>query len=116
MDPLKHLARLVAVVGAVAVAWILFGGGPKDVVLVYEVPADATALRVEIRRGREIVRRAEFRLAPGASGPVQVRHEAQLPQGTHEVAWGLDEPGGERRGARSVSIHEDGTIALSLLR
>lgn len=112
---MKPLARLVAVVGAVAVAWTLFGGGPKDVALVYEVPPAATALRVEIRRGAETVRRAEFRLAPGATGPVQVRHEVRLSEGTHEVAWGMDEPGGTRRGVRSVSIQEDGTLAFSLL-
>lgn len=114
---MRHVARLVAVVGAVAVAWALFGGGPKEVALVYEVPPAATALRVEVRRSgaREIVRRADFRLAPGPGGPVQVRHEVRLPEGAHEIAWRLDEPGGTRQGVRSVSIHEDGTIALSLL-
>lgn len=113
---MKLLARFVAVAGAVAVAWVLFGTGPRDVAFVYEVPAPAKALRVELRRGGEIVRRAEFRLPEGRKTPSQVRHEVRLPEGAYEISWQLDEPGGARRGTRSVSVGEDETIVLSLLR
>lgn len=111
---MRALARLVALLGAVGVAWILFGQGPKDVVLVYDVSAapGATSLEVELRRGPELVRRAEFRVA----GTERVRHELKLPAGEYEIAWRVSSPDGERHGRRPLEVREDGTIVLPLGR
>jgi len=116
----KLLARFLVVVGAVAVGWVLFGEGPKDVVLAYDLPASehATVLEVELRRGKEPVRRAEFRLPSGggSSRSRQVRHEVRLPEGAYELGWRLEGPGGRTEGVRALSVREDGTIVLSLGR
>lgn len=113
---MRLLARLVVVLGAVAVAWTLFGEGPRTVTLVYELPpvARGTTLEIEIRRGGETVRRAEFRLAAGPDGRRQVRHEVRLAEGDYDLAWRLALPDGGSHGVRSVSVREDGTLVFSL--
>lgn len=113
---MKLLARFVVVLGAVAIAWVLFGQGPNDVVLVYDLPAGGeTRLDVDIRRAGESVRRAEFRLGTATPGVArQVRHAVKLPEGDYEVAWRLEGPAGGRSGARIVAVREDGTILLPI--
>ena len=108
---MRRLARLVAVVGAVAVGWLLLGRGPKDVVLVYDVGArDATALEVALRRGGDVVRRAEFRT--DRSGPI--RHALRLPEGDYVLAWRVATPAGPREGERPLEVRESGTIVLPI--
>lgn len=115
---MKALARLVAVLGAVAVGWVLFGEGPKDVELVYELPSapGPTSLEIRIRRGEETVRRAELRLPPGDGRRTQVRHRVRLPAGSYELAWRRHDPGaGEAaHGTRPLAVREDGTVVLAL--
>lgn len=110
----RPLARLVILGGALLVGWILLRGGPKDVVLVYDLAATpgATALEVDLRRGAASLRRAEFRFARGAPG--QVRHEVKLPEGAYVIAFRVERPGGPVSGERSLSVTEDGTVVLSL--
>lgn len=112
---MRRAARLLAVAGAVAVGWLLFGEGPRDVVLVYDLagaPA-ASALEVRLRRGGQEVRRAEFRLHEPA-GPI--RHEVRLPDGDYALGWRLLTPAGPREGERAIAIREDGTIVLAIGR
>lgn len=113
---MRAAARLVAVLGAVGVAYVLLSGGPKDVVLVYDVSGapDATALEVEVRRGDDLVRRAEFRLA--GRGDCRVRHELRLPAGDYALVWRTAAPGGGRGGEQPLVVAEDGTIVLALGR
>jgi hypothetical protein len=111
--PLKRIARLVAVVGAVALGWLLLGRGPKDVVLVYDLGVrDATALEVALRRGGEVVRRAELR--PDREG--RVRHALRLPEGEYVLAWRVATPAGPRQGERPLDVRESGTIVLPIGR
>ncbi|HEX9051685.1 MAG TPA: hypothetical protein VF841_14230 [Anaeromyxobacter sp.] len=112
---MKLAARVVAVLGAVAVAWLLLGGGPKDVTLVYDVSAvpDARALEVEVARGGEVLRRAEFRLA-GRGG--RVEHRLKLPEGDYVLRGRIEAPGGPFPFERPLEVREAGTIALALGR
>jgi hypothetical protein len=110
----RPLGRLLALGGALLGGWLLLRGGPKDVVLVYDLAATprATALEVDLRRGSASVRRAEFRFARGAPG--QVRHEVKLPDGAYVVAFRVEGPFGAVHGERTLTIAEDGTVVLSL--
>jgi hypothetical protein len=109
----RLLARFLAVVGAVAVAWLLFGGGAKDVVLVYDLGGgDATALEVDLRRGGELVRHAEFKV--DRAGPI--RHELRLAEGEYALGWRVASPAGTREGQRALEIRESGTVVLPIGR
>jgi hypothetical protein len=110
----RSAARLLALLGALGIGWLLLGTRLHDVVLVYDVAAapDATALEVEIRRGAELLRRA--RLVVG--GAAQARHPVRLPEGTYELAWRLERPGPPLGGARELVITGEETIVLPLGR
>jgi hypothetical protein len=109
----KSVARLVALLGAIAVGYLLFSASPRDVVLVYDLDgARATSLEVEIRRAGEVVRRAEL----SARGAGQLRHPVRLPDGDYVVAWRLEGEGGARSGERPLEVSEDGTVVLPLGR
>lgn len=110
---LKNLARLVLLGGGVAVGLFLFRASPRDVTLVYDVSGrpEATSLEVQIRRAGEVVRRAEFRLAPAAQA---VRHEVRLPDGEYELSLRIGTPSGDATLARRIDVRESGTIVLSL--
>lgn len=110
---MKGVARAVAVLGAAAVAWVLFGEGPKDVVLVYDVGGDATRLEVELRRAGEVVRRAEFPVHPAAA---PIRHAVKLPAGEYALGWRVATPSGPRQGERALEITEGGTLVLPIAR
>ena len=106
---MKALLRVVLVLGAALVGFLLFRAAPREVTLVYGLPpgAAAASLEVEIRRGGEVVRRAEIRVPGGAR---EVRHPVRLPDGEYRVAV--------RAGAavfeRTVTVSEAGTIVLPL--
>jgi hypothetical protein len=108
----KLVARFVGVVGAVALGAWLFSAAPRDVVLVYDLPAAAAraVLEVELSRGGQAVRRAELSV-PTGGGPV--RHAVRLTDGDYALRWSLsgEEPA---RGETTVTIREDGTIVLAL--
>ena len=112
---MRGLVRVLLIVGAVGIAFFLLREGPKDVSLVYDVsgaPAPS-ALEVEIRRGGDVLRRAEFRL--GGAG-LQIRHDVRLPTGDYLLAWRLATPTGTREGDRPLEIRESGPIVLPLGR
>lgn len=111
----RLLARFLLVAGALLIGWFLVRGGPKDVVLVYDLGGTAaTALDVDVRRDGASARHAEFRFAHGA--PAQVRHEVKLPEGDYTLAFTVRRPGGDLQGERALSVVEDGTIVVSLAR
>jgi hypothetical protein len=109
---LRPAARLVAVLGAVGVGWLLLEARPREVVLVYDLSRDpaATALEVELRQGGDVVRRARLRLRPGE----QARHAVRLREGTYLLAWRIDGPEGARAGERELVVEGEGTIVLPL--
>ncbi len=110
---MKAAARVVGLLGAVAIGWFLFAHAPRDVVLVYDVGVpDASALEVNLRHGDALVRHAEFRLHGGG----EVRHALRLPQGEYELAWRVASPSGARTGERPIDVTEAGTIVLPLGR
>ena len=108
---MKALGRVLLVLGAVGVGALLFRAAPREVTLVYGLPPglSAPALAVEIRRGDELMRRAEIQVPAGAR---EVRHPVRLPDGDYRVVV--------RAGAavfeRTVTIVEAGTIVLPLGR
>jgi hypothetical protein len=110
----KPFTRLVAVVGAVLVGWFLYTRAPRDVVLVYAVGApDATALEVDLRRGADLVRHAEFTL----HGRGEVRHTVRLPDGEYGLVYRVRTPGRVQTGERSVEVSSDtGTVVVPLGR
>ncbi len=115
----RTLARLVAVVGAVGIGWVLLDARPRDVVLIYDASAvpGATSVTVKIRRRGELVRRAELRLDPGQ----QARHLVRLPDGTYQLAWWasgdvirLHDPASVVSGERDLVVAGEETIVLPL--
>jgi hypothetical protein len=111
----KRAARLVALLGALAVGVFLFSASPRDVVLVYDL-GDApgtTALEIDLRRGDALVRHAEFRVSDPER---QIRHALRLPRGTYALAWRATGPAGARSGERTLDVEEEGTIVLPLGR
>jgi hypothetical protein len=109
----KRPARLVALAGAALLGWFVLGSRPHDVVLVYDVsPAGATALEVDLRSGGNLVRHARILLHPGE----QARHPVRLRDGSYDLAWRLERPGGPLTGERTLEIDGDGTIVLPLGR
>lgn len=111
---MKRLARLVALVGAIGLGWLLLGARPRDVTLVYDTSAapDATALEVDVRAGARLLRHAELLVRPGE----QLRHAVRLEDGTYRVDWRLERPSGAVTGTRSVQVEGDETIVLPVGR
>jgi hypothetical protein len=110
----RFAARLVALLGAALVGWLLLGARPRDVVLVYDVSAapDATALEVDLRSGGALVRHARILLRPGE----QARHPVRLRDGSYALAWRIERPGGPLAGERTVEVDGDATVVLPLGR
>lgn len=111
---MKRAARLVALLAAVGVGWLLLGARPRDVALVYDVSSvpDATAVEVDLRHGGALVRHARILLHGGE----QVRHPVQLPEGLYDLDWRLERPAGALTGARTIEVAGDQTIVLTLGR
>ena len=111
---MKRAARLVALVGVLAVGWLLFGGRTRDVMLVYDASAvpDATAVEVDLRQGGSFVRHARILVHPGE----QARHPVRLRDGAYELAWRVERPSGALTGERTIEVNSDQTIVLPLGR
>jgi hypothetical protein len=113
---MRSAARLVALLGAIGLGYVLFSASPRDLVLVYDLGGErgASSLEVEIRRDADVVRRAHLAAPPGGG---QVRHPVRLPDGEYVLQWRL--VGGEgaaRSGERPLEVREDGTVVLALGR
>jgi hypothetical protein len=108
----RLLARLVAVVGAVALGAYLLRAAPRDVVLVYDLaaPGAPAVLEVEIRRGDEVVRRSELTV-PASGG--QVSHPVRLVEGDYAISWRLSGPL-PSHGRVPLEVREEGTVVLPL--
>lgn len=110
---MKLLARLLLVAGALGLGWFLFRAAPRDVVLVYGVSAlgAPATLEVEVRRGPDLVRRAELLVPPGGG---EVRHPLRLPDGAYVVSWRLAAGAKAWRGERPLDVSEDATLVVPL--
>jgi hypothetical protein len=111
----RAFARVIAMLGAVAIGAFLCRAAPRDVTLVYDLSAlpGATGVEVEIRRDGELVRRAELSVAAGAS---QVRHAVRLPDGRYDLVLHVATAAGTVRVTRAVDVSEEGTIVLPISR
>jgi hypothetical protein len=111
----KAAARLLLLLGAAALGLFFLRAAPHDVTLVYPLPdpAGVSALEVDVRRGAETIRHAEFRFPEGA--PDAVRHPVRLSAGDYAVALRLARRDGPpRRLAALFTVQEGGPIVLSL--
>ncbi len=113
---MKVAARAVGILGAVAVAWLLLGRGPKDVTLVYDVSSvpDARAVEIEVVRGGEVLRRSEFHLWPSDHG--RVVHRVKLPKGAYVLRGRIEGRSGATTFEKPLDVEEEGTIVLPLGR
>lgn len=110
---MRALARLAVLLGAVGIGLFLFRAAPHEVVLVYDLSraSGATSVEVAVRKGGELVRRAELAVPASAS---QVRHRVELRDGDYEVEYRVEAAGGALQGRRSLEVREGGTIVLPL--
>lgn len=110
---MKAVSRLVFLAGAVAIALFLFKAGPRDVTLVYGLEGiQARALEVDIDRGAETVRHAEFRFDAGV--PPTVSHRVRLTDGEYVVHVTIANGATARQLARPITVTESGTIVIPL--
>jgi hypothetical protein len=110
---MKAVARLVFLAGAVVIGLFLFRAAPRDVTLVYGLAgSDARALEVDIDRGGETIRHAEFRFASGA--PPAVTHRVRLTDGDYVIRATLATRAGPRRAEQPIHVAESGTIVIPL--
>jgi hypothetical protein len=109
----RRAARLLALLGAVGLGFLLFRPSARDVVLVYDLAGapGARALEVVILRDGRVQRRARFE----APGP-QVRHAVKLGDGSYRLDFRLEAPGGPLQGQRTFTVAEGGSIVLALGR
>jgi hypothetical protein len=112
----RALGRVVFLAGAAAIGLFLWRSNPRDVTLVYSLQARQTAqsLEVDISRGGESIRRAEFRVPEG--GARQIAHRVRLPVGEYRLVFriGEDGAGSPATFERQLRIEEGGTIVLLL--
>jgi hypothetical protein len=108
----KSAARVVALLGAIGLGWLLLERGIRDVVLVYDVAAvpDATSLEVDLRNQSGVVRHARMVVRKGE----QIRHPVRLRDGSYVLAWRLERPGAPLTGERPLEVHEDEQVVLAL--
>ena len=110
---MKALSRLVFVAGAVAIGSFLLRAMPRDVTLVYGLEGVAAhALEVDIDRGGETLRHAEFRFGSGA--PPVVSHRVRLADGDYVVNVTVATGTTARHVARPITVSESGTIVIPL--
>jgi hypothetical protein len=109
----RAAARLIVLLGAIGIGLLLFRESPRELDLVYDLgrAPGATALEISIRRGSELVRRAELRVPPGAA---TVHHAVRLPDGAYTLAFRVETPRGGFEGERPLEVVEAGTIVLPL--
>jgi hypothetical protein len=109
----RALARFVLLAGALAVGFFLFRGSQREVTLVYVLGARAgvTALEVDIRRGDQLVRHAEFTFR---DPPREVRHAVKLRDGQYTLRVRIASGAAADTLERALSIEEGGTVVLPL--
>jgi hypothetical protein len=109
----RRAARLLALLGAVALGFFLFRSSTREVVLVYDLAGapGVRALEVVLQRDGKVVRRARFE-APAA----QVRHPVRLTDGSYRLGYRVETPGEPLQGERTFTVTEAGTIVLALGR
>ena len=110
---MRRAARLLFLLGAVAIGVFLVRAAPRDVTLVYEVQGQGPRiLEVDVEKAGAEVRRAEFRLAAGA--PPQVSHRVRLTDGDYLLRLAVTTGGTTRRLERPIAVSESGTIVVPL--
>jgi hypothetical protein len=106
-------ARALLVAGALALGLLVTRSAPRDVVLVYGLDRPAASIEVEIRRGPELLRRAELR--PGDA--TTVRHPVKLPDGEYLLRLRVVPQGAPPFVAeRAITVTESAPIVLPLRR
>ncbi len=112
---MKGPLRLLLLLGFAAIGLFFLGAMPRDVTLVYDLEEAAAVrgLEVEVRRGGNVVRQAEYRFPAGA--PRQVLHEVKLPDGAYEVRLRVSRAGGPvQRSLLPVVVTESGPVVLAI--
>jgi hypothetical protein len=107
LDPAKakRIATLVLVAFLGFLVWRLSVARGTEVDLVYDLSrvgrTDLERLQVELRRGADVERTAEFRYPPGeGQAPTQQRHRARLRDGSYQAVLTLQ----FRKGAPRTAV------------
>lgn len=110
---MRALARLALLLGAIGGGLLLYRASPRQLDLVYDLGRrpGATGLEVEIRRGPELLRRAELKVPPAGG---QVHHPVRLPDGDYQLAFRIATPSGPVELSRSLQVREAGPVVLPL--
>jgi hypothetical protein len=109
----RSLARFVLLAGALGIGFFAFREVPRDVTLVYGLGARSgvTALEVDITRGDQVVRHAEFSFR---EPPREVRHPVKLRDGRYTVRVRIAAGAEATTVERPLEIEEGGTVVLPL--
>ena len=108
---------MILLLGALFVGAKFFGASDKLVpaTIVYRLPADATALEVEVRASGHDELLARF--LANVRGEREERQKTHLPPGTHELAIVLTTAsGGAHSEKRTVEIARDAVVTVDLER
>ena len=110
---MRYLARVVAIVGALAIGAFLLRSQPRDLTLVYDLapPGAPATLEVEILQGPTIVRRSELAVPPSGG---EIRHRVRLPTGDYSLSWHLYGPV-PYQGRTMIEVRGEGPIRVNLV-
>jgi hypothetical protein len=111
----KGPLRLLLVVGVAAIGIFFVRSLPRDVTLVYALDAPPTvrAIEVEVRRGSDVLRHAEYRFPGGA--PAQVSQPVRLPDGAYDLSVRVSREGATpRRVILPLTVSESGPVVFAV--
>ena len=111
---MRSLARLLLLGGALAIGWFLLGSTPREVTLVYGLPAGSGpgVLEVDLLEGGQLVRHAELKVEEGQAS---LRHPVRLRDGSYRLRLRLQGRSGPARELDlPLAVTESGPVVLPL--
>jgi hypothetical protein len=110
----RSLARLLLLGGAIAIGWYLFGSAPREVTLLYGLPAGSGpgVLEVDLLEGGQLVRHAALKVDEGQAS---LSHPVRLRDGSYRLRLRLQGRSGPAREMDlPLVVTESGPVVLPL--